>query len=305
MSEGRSNGRARRSICWADRISFAKSRKPRVLILGDKQKPFVRDNAKALAKHIEGRAEILGIDLKRSRAPITSKPDLVVVLGGDGAMLACSYRLGKRSVPVMGVNHGRIGFLTAFSPETIFSGIDRVLNGEGNCEAHAMMRVAVKRGSKQLLDTHILNETVIMREWGASMVEVDLTVDRRPVCTYRGDGIIVSTATGSTAYSLSVGGPVLSPRLEAWVVTPIAPHTLNQRPVVLPGSRTAKLLVHDECGFTADGHVELRLQAGDRIVVTPSNRKFHLVVEPESNFFARLRSKLHWGASPGNGHTND
>ncbi|PCH82277.1 MAG: hypothetical protein COB96_02135 [Planctomycetota bacterium] len=302
MPESRANGRtSRRSICRGDKLCFPKSRKIRVLILGDNEKPRVSENAQALVRHMGKRVTIVGVNLERSLAPIESKPDLVLVLGGDGAMLACSHRLGKRSIPVMGINHGRIGFLTAFSPETALDALDRVINGAGNCESHAMMRVVIKRGKKKLLDTHILNETVVMREWGASMVEVDLTVDRRPVCTYRGDGLIISTATGSTAYSLASGGPVLSPRLDAWVVTPIAPHTLNQRPVVLPGSRIARLQVHDECGFTADGHVELRLQAGDCIVVSPSTRKFHLVVDSESNFFARLRSKLHWGEPPGNG----
>ena len=298
---GRSaNGKRGRKICWSDRIHLPSSRKPRLLVLGDPDKGL-SDEANAIASHLEGRVELIGVELARSFEPIETRPDLVVVLGGDGAMLATSHRLGTRNVPVLGVNFGRIGFLAAVPPERTFEVLDQVLAGEGRCEGHAMMQATVRRGGPVLLDTHILNEVVVQRSWGASMVEIDLTVDRRPVCTYRGDGVIVSTATGSTAYSMSAGGPVLSPRLDAWVVTPIAPHSLNQRPVVLPGQRSAYLKVHSTSGFTADGHLEARLEPGDLIKVGPSKRRFHLVTDPESNFFARLRSKLHWGEPPGPG----
>ncbi|MCH2111861.1 MAG: NAD(+)/NADH kinase [Planctomycetes bacterium] len=283
------------------RVKLSASRKPRVLILGDPAKKESLALAKQIEGHLEGRVQLLPRDLKRSWKPIETKPDFVVTLGGDGAMLATSYRLGKRQVPVMGVNIGRIGFLAAFSPADCLRALDQVLEGDGRLEAHAMMKATVSRGRKTVLETHLLNEAVVLREWGASMLEVDLTVDRRPVCTYRGDGLIVSTATGSTAYSLSAGGPVLSPRLDAWVVTPIAPHTLNQRPVVLPGNLTARLKLQDDCGFTADGHLEKPLKAGDLLTVGPSPRRFHLIVGKEQHFFARLRSKLHWGEAPGPG----
>ncbi|MDP6850998.1 MAG: NAD(+)/NADH kinase [Planctomycetota bacterium] len=269
--------------------------------MGDPLKPRTQKMVDEIVAHLGNRAKIVGVELKRSLEPIDVHADLVIVLGGDGAMLATSHRLGRRDIPVMGINIGRIGFLTAFSPERSLKALDRILAGEGSCEAHAMMRATIRRNKEIILDTRILNEVAVVRAWGASMVEVDLTVDRRPVCTYRSDGLIVSTATGSTAYSMSAGGPVLSPRLDAWVVTPIAPHSLNQRPVVLPGSRVAKLRIHSECGFTADGHEEQRLLPDDTIHVSPSKRKFHLVVEPEGNFFARLRSKLLWGESPGPG----
>jgi NAD+ kinase len=294
------NGKRGRKICWNDRIFLPASRRPRLLVLGDPAKDLERE-AEALVEHLGGRVELLGVEIARTFDPIESNPDLVVVLGGDGAMLATSHRLGRRSVPVMGVNYGRIGFLAAVAPERARAVLDQVLRGDGRCEGHTMMRATVTRDGAVLLDTHILNEVVVQRSWGASMVEIDLTVDRRPVCDYRGDGLIVSTATGSTAYSLAAGGPVLSPRLDAWVVTPIAPHTLNQRPLVLPGQRMAQLHVHGWAGFTADGHLEARLQPGDVVRVTPSTRRFHLVVDPDANFFARLRSKLHWGEPPGPG----
>lgn len=294
------NGLRGRKICWNDRITLPSSRRPRLLVIGDPAKGLDGE-ADSITAHLAGKVDLIGVEMDRSFEPIQGRPDLVVVLGGDGAMLATSHRLSSRTVPVLGVNFGRIGFLAAVAPERALAVLDQVLAGDGRCEGHAMMRATVRRAGAALLDTHILNEVVIQRSWGASMVEIDLTVDRRPVCTYRGDGLIVSTATGSTAYSMSAGGPVLSPRLDAWVVTPIAPHSLNQRPVVLPGQRSALLRVHTDSGFTADGHLEARLQPGDLVKVSPSPRRFNLVVDPESNFFARLRSKLHWGEPPGPG----
>ena len=284
-----------------DTLRLPTSRKPRVLLIGDPKKERAIELTGKLEKRLEGKANVVGVELVRNTDPIQEKPDLIIVLGGDGAMLATAHRLDRRTVPVMGINLGRVGFLAAVSPERALTVLDEVLTGKGLVEVHAMMNARIRRGSDVVLDTHLLNEVVVMRTWGASMVEIDLHVDRRPVCTYRGDGLIVSTATGSTAYSLAAGGPVLSPRLDAWVVTPIAPYALNMRPVVLPGERVATLKVHQESGFTADGHVELRLEADDTVRVGPSSRRFHLVVDPRANFFARLRSKLLWGIAPTTG----
>ena len=177
--------------------------------------------------------------------------------------------------------------------------LDKVLEGKGDCEDRAMMHARVRRKKETLLDTHILNEVVVSRDPVEGLVSADLLVDRRPVCTFRGDGVILSTATGSTAYNLAAGGPILSPRLDAWVVTPIAPHMLGMRPIVLPGHRVATLRVQEKAIFTADGHREHHLEAGDRIRVAPSARRFRLLVDRDERFYARLRGKLHWGATPG------
>jgi NAD+ kinase len=240
----------------------------------------------------------LGVDLKHSSTPIQVKPDLVLVLGGDGAMLAACNRLGKRRVPVMGINFGTVGFLAAVSRDRAAKVLEKVLDGKARCEDRVMMHTRVIRDRRTILDSHLLNEVVVSRGPGHALVECDLLVDRRPVCTYRGDGVIVSTPTGSTAYNLAAGGPILSPRLEAWVVTPIAPHMLGTRPLVLPGHRVATLRVHQPAVINADGHVEHSLQAGDTVRVGPSNRKFQLIVDEGQLFFSRLRKKLHWGEGP-------
>jgi len=283
-----------------DGFQLPGSRKPRLLVVGDAAKPRIPELAARITRHLEKRTRLLGVDMRRRRTPITGKPDLVVVLGGDGAMLAVSHRLGSRRVPVLGVNFGSIGFLAAVSPERALPVLELALTGKGVCEEHAMMHARVRRGRRVLCDTHILNEVVVRAE-GSAMAEVGLTVDRRAVATYRGDGLIVATATGSTAYNLAAGGPVMSPRLDAWVVTPIAPHMLGMRPLVLPGRRVAWLAIHKPAVLTADGHETVPLEAGDTVRVGPSNRTFRLVVDPQANFFARLRSKLLWGEQPGPG----
>lgn len=282
----------------SDRLQLPQSRPPRVLILGDRAKPDVPELAESLVEFLGDRAKVLGVDLKRSSEPIRQKPDLVLVLGGDGAMLAASRRLGKRRVPVMGINFGTVGFLAAVSRERAATVLDQALAGKAWVEDRAMMHAKVKRDTQVLIDAHILNEVVISRATGNNLMDCDLLVDRRPVCTYRGDGVIISTPTGSTAYNLAAHGPILSPRLDAWVVTPIAPHMLGTRPLVLPGHRTAHLRVHQRALFTADGHDECALRPGDVVRVGPSSRRFQLIVDRDELFYARLRSKLHWGAPP-------
>jgi NAD+ kinase len=281
-----------------DRVQLPKSRKPRVLIMGDRSKPGSPELAQRLNEFLQGKAKVVGIDLKHSSTPIAVKPDLLIVLGGDGAMLAASNRLGKRQVPVMGINFGTVGFLAAVSRERATDVLQKVLDGEARCEHRELMHTKVIRDRDTVLDTHLLNEAVVSRTMGCSLVECDLLVDRRPVCTYRGDGVILSTPTGSTAYNLAAGGPILSPGLDAWVVTPIAPYMLGMRPLVLPGHRVATLRVHQPALFHADGHVEFGLRAGDTVRVGPSLRKFQLVVDEDQRFFSRLRTKLHWGEGP-------
>ena len=276
-----------------------RSRKPRVLVLGDRLKEEVPSLARRIRKHLGDRVDFQGSDLARRWKPITSNPDLVVVLGGDGAVLAASHRLESRRVPVLGVNFGSVGFLAGVSPERATQVLDEILEGKGRCEDRAMMRAKVERGGKVLLDTHILNEAVISRASRGRLISAGLVVDRRPVCTFRGDGVIISTATGSTAYNLAAGGPILSPSLDAWVVTPIAPHMLSARPIVLPGHRSALIHTEEAGMFTADGHQEFQLNAGDRIRVEASKRRFRLLVDADEGFYARLRGKLHWGATPG------
>ncbi|MDA0666443.1 MAG: NAD(+)/NADH kinase [Planctomycetota bacterium] len=275
------------------------NRAPRVLILGDPGKETVAPMVARLQAWLQGKAAEVLVDLGMGYDPIESKPDLIVSLGGDGMILAASHRMGKRRVPVIGVNLGRVGFLAGVSTDRLEDAMKLVFAGKARIEDRAMMTFQVKRGGETVLDSHVLNEILVSRLSERTMITIDLIDERRPVCTFRGDGVIVSTATGSTAYNLSAGGPILVPSLEALVVQPLAPHTLAMRPLVLRNDRHFTLHVQDSGQLTSDGYLEGKLEAGDRIKIGPSPRRLTLVVDPNSRFYDRLRSKLHWGETPG------
>lgn len=272
---------------------------PRILFLGDPRKGEARRLAKQLTASVDGLASIAGVEMARSLDPIRKRVDLVVVLGGDGAMLAAAYRLGRRQVPVLGVNLGQVGFLAAVAKDRAADALLAAVRGESATEELPMLDVRVFRGRKQLFSHHALNDVVVERHSHSGMVELDLFLERRPVCHYRADGLIVATATGSTAYSLSAGGPILSPRLRAVVIAPICPQSLSLRPLVLPSERTFTLRVGHPCTLAADGQRFEQLKAGDVVRVRPSDRRFLQLVTPDSGFFRRLRSKLHWGEPAG------
>ncbi|MFK5955079.1 MAG: NAD(+)/NADH kinase [Planctomycetota bacterium] len=289
---GKPNGNA----LWGPELPA--SRAPRVLILGDPSKETVAPMVERIETWLDGKVSEVVVDLGMGYDPIECKPDLVISLGGDGMILAASHRMGKRRVPVVGVNLGRVGFLAGVSEERLEDVLELVFTGKARIENRALMTFQVKRNGETVLDSHVLNEIVVSRRSDRSMITIDLIDERRPVCTFRGDGVIVSTATGSTAYNLSAGGPILVPNLEALVVQPLAPHTLAMRPLVLRNDRHFTLHVQDSGQLTSDGYLEGKLEAGDRIKIGPSRRRLILAVDPQTRFYDRLRSKLHWGETP-------
>ena len=284
-----------------DRLLLPEGRLPRVLIVGDPAKLVTAELAERVRKHLPGRAELLGVELERTLRPFRCEPDLLVVIGGDGALLAATRRLGACRAPVLGVNVGTVGFLAGVAPPRVLAVLDLVLAGQGVVEERGMLAYRVSRGGALGEEAHVLNDVVVGRAPERGMCEVGLIDEGRSVTTYRGDGVIVSTATGSTAYNLAAGGPVLSPRLDAFVVTPIAPHMLGMRPLVLPGTRSITLRLSEAAALTADGRAEGLLAAGDEVRIGPSARRLMLIVDPEQRFYARLRSKLRWGEPPGPG----
>ncbi len=277
------------------------SRAPHFLIVGDPNKAEAEPLAGRIEEFILTHKARVSKDFCGTYEPIDCKPDFVIVLGGDGAILAVSHRLGKRRVPVMGVNLGKVGFLASVSEERIEPVLERVFADKARVEDRAMMSFAVKRDGKVVVDSHVLNEIVVNRIANNSLITVDFVDEGRHVCTWHGDGVIVSTATGSTAYNLSAGGPILAPSLDALVIQPLAPHMLGMRSLVLRADRYITLKVYEQGCLTSDGHLEGKLQPGDRIRIGPSRRRLPLVVDPNNRFYSRLRSKLHWGESPGPG----
>ena len=232
--------------------------------------------------------------------------DLVISLGGDGTLLRTARLVFGRDIPVLGINLGNLGFLTSVSADGIEDGLRTVLGGDASIEERRTLRAEIRSARGEVRDTFaVLNDAVVHKAGAAQVVRLDLCVgpqdDLEEIGSFSGDGVILSTPTGSTAYSLSAGGPVIVPHLDCFLVTPILPHTLALRPVVVPGSDeiTVKALDRRERLFlTVDGREGGPVGDDERVIVRMGNFKVALVRLPGHSFFATLRRKLGWAASP-------
>ncbi len=234
-----------------------------------------------------------------AREALAAAVDLIVVLGGDGTLLSVSRSAGSRPVPILGVNLGTLGFLTEITLDELFAAMERVLAGEVRIEPRMRLDVQALRGGESLGRFLALNDAVISGAALARMIDLETSAGGEAVTTYHADGLIVATPTGSTAYSLSAGGPILLPEVQAIVLTPICPHTLTQRPIVLPWSSEIEIVVRSRgegVRLTADGQEGLGLREGDVVKVTRSAHSLLLVASPVRNRFEILREKLRWGA---------
>jgi NAD+ kinase len=233
----------------------------------------------------------------RPRGELASQAQLLIVLGGDGTLLSVARAIGERPVPVLGVNLGTLGFLTEITLDELVAALDRVLRGEFGEERRMRLDVRARRGDEELGRFLALNDAVLTKADLARMIDLETSANGAAVTTYHADGLIVATPTGSTAYSLSAGGPILLPELEAFVLTPICPHTLTQRPIVLPAGARIEIRVRtrDEVQLTVDGQEGLCLREDDVVSVGRSPHPLHLVVSPFRSRFEVLRQKLHWG----------
>jgi len=224
--------------------------------------------------------------------------DLLVVLGGDGTLLSAVRALDGCEVPVLGVNLGRLGFLTEVALDELYPALERVLSGEVRIEPRTMLTCIVIRAGRELGTYQVINDVVLNKGALARISDFSVRVDGCRVSTYRSDGFIVATPTGSTAYNLSAGGPIVSPDLAAFVLTPICPHTLTHRPILVPDSAAVEIVLEFQNGevyLTLDGQQGLELEAGDVVRVVKADRRVLLVRSPGRDFFQLLRSKLHWG----------
>lgn len=233
-----------------------------------------------------------------SREALAASVDLVVVLGGDGTLLSVARAAGTRQVPILGINLGRLGFLTEINVDELFPALDKVLAGELKVVSRMRLEVVVRRGDEDIAHYQALNDAVITKTALSRMVDLEAFADGLKVTTYHADGLIVSTPTGSTAYSLSAGGPLLLPGLEAMVMTPICPHDLTQRPLVLPQSCELEVVADPrggEVALTVDGQEGQRLLAGDRVLMSRSPHPVALAASPFRNRYEILHEKLRWG----------
>jgi len=233
---------------------------------------------------------------------IPEKSELIIVLGGDGTLLSVARLVGRREVPILGVNLGTLGFLTDVSRRELKESIERIIKGEFFIEKRLMLRSEVLRGEKIIGTHHVLNDVVINKGALARIIDLETLIDGHFVTLFKADGLIVSTPTGSTAYNLSAGGPIIYPTLECMVLTPICPHTLTNRPIVLPGSSRIEVRLKSESQdvfLTLDGQVGFNLVKGDSVIITKAPFKTSLVIPPERNYFEILRTKLSWGGTIG------
>ena len=225
--------------------------------------------------------------------------DLVIVVGGDGSLLRGARALAKYDVPLLGVNRGRLGFLTDIIPEDIENKVEEVLAGNFNSEKRFLLDMEVKRQGQVIATADALNDVVLHPGQFIHMLQFEISVDGVFVTSQRSDGVIVSTPTGSTAYSLSGGGPILHPTLDAIVIVPMNPHTLSSRPIVVAGDSAISIMVGEhnraEPMVTCDGHSHVDVQTGDEICIRKKPHLLKLLHPLDYNFYERCRSKLGWG----------
>lgn len=224
--------------------------------------------------------------------------DLLVTLGGDGTMIGAARFVGDRQIPVLGVNFGFLGYLTEFTLSELYAALDGVLEGNFYLDRRMMLDVKLARHGQEVESFRALNDAVISSAVPVHMIEVECLINQMFVNSFRADGMIVATPTGSTAYSLSAGGPIVFPSMSAILLTPICPHTLSNRPVVVPGDSVVDLVfkrAHEDLMLTIDGQVPIRLTAGDQVTVLRSQTTFDLIRPTNRNYFEVLRTKLKWG----------
>ncbi len=223
--------------------------------------------------------------------------DLLVVLGGDGTLLSAARAVGARETPILAVNLGGLGFMMTTGPDELLPHLERVLAGDYSVESRSVLQAEIMRGNESVETYHALNDVVINKAAVARLLELDGFVDGEFVCSYRADGLVLSTPTGSTAYSLSAGGPVILPSVSAISVTPICPHTLTNRPVLVSeGSKVEVVLRRGEDAYlTVDGQVGIALHQLDRIRARRADHSVKVIQPQRVRFFEVLRSKMRWG----------
>jgi NAD+ kinase len=229
---------------------------------------------------------------------LPNKVDLILVLGGDGTMIATARMLGDCEVPVIGINYGGLGYLAEFRIEELFTALEAILAGDYKLEKRVMLAVELRRGEELITRNRVLNDVVMNKSALARIIQIETYLNDQFVNSFRADGLIVSTPTGSTAYNLSAGGPIIFPTMNTVVITPICPFTLSNRPIVVPDDSVIEVRLmteKEDVALTLDGQVGFPIQARDRVVIRKSTTTFNLVQPKNRNYFDLLRDKLRWG----------
>jgi NAD+ kinase len=276
----------------------------RVLLVGKRESPRASAAVRRIARFLEGRGVAVLYESATART-VGARPardldgvGLCVVVGGDGTLLAAARSLAGRPVPILGVNLGGLGFMAETGPRHAVARLRQVLAGRHTVGRRMTLEATLLRGRRTRLKQAALNDVVIAKSAIARMIDLKVTIDGKAVTVYRADGLIVSTPTGSTAYSLSAGGPIIHPEMEALLISPICPHTLSMRPLVVPATAHVEVTLASDGSrvyLTLDGQVGQMLDAGDKVRVRRGAAEVLMVRSRGLNYFDLLRRKLRWG----------
>jgi NAD+ kinase len=236
---------------------------------------------------------------KLSEEEIRDQAELVVVLGGDGTLISVARLFSGRDVPILGINLGSLGFLTEITVEELYPRLELCLQSAPRVSSRMMLMVTLLREGKQSETYHVLNDVVFNKGALARIVDLETRINKQLLTTYKADGLIVATPTGSTGYSLSAGGPIIQPQMSCIVITPICPHTLTNRPIVVTDESIISVTItssfDEKVYLTLDGQVGIELQEGDSVEVRKALNKTSLVMSRSRDYFELLRTKLKWG----------
>lgn len=285
----------------------------RIALVGKVEDARVADSLALLATHLAGRglrvfvdreAVVAGLPEGLERRPVRElglDADLIVAIGGDGTMLFAAQLALARGVPLLGVNRGRLGFLTDVLPDEMIASVDAVLEGRFETDRRDLLAATLTHAGSEAASYRALNDVVTQRQESGRMVELEVWIDGSFVNTHGGDGLVVASSTGSTAYALSCGGPIIHPSLDAVVIAPISPHTLSDRPIVVRRESRVEIRLVARSGaraqVTCDGFRLGDLEPGSRLEIAPAPERIALLHPQGHDYFRLLRSKLHWGRS--------
>ncbi len=242
--------------------------------------------------------EVLGSEAVAAKDVIPQQADLIIVLGGDGTLISVARQVNDLSIPILGVNLGSLGFLTEITRQELPAMLEAVLAGKYEISDRMMLDVGIQRRGKTVAKHTLLNDVVINKGTLARIIDMETWVDDDYLTTFKADGLIISTPTGSTGYNLAAGGPIIYPGINSLVITPICPHMLTNRPLIVPSTSVVAIDVSfadDVVYFTGDGQIGADLEAGDRVEVRQSAARTRLVKSPTRDYYEILRTKLSWG----------
>jgi NAD+ kinase len=226
-------------------------------------------------------------------------PDLIIVVGGDGTLLKTARLFAGRNIPLLGINTGMLGFLTEFSPDEAFKYLESIIDGNYKITERAMLDITFNEKNSGITRKTFLNDAVISRGTISHLITIHLEIDGSHLSSFSGDGIIIATATGSTGYSLSAGGPIITPTIKnAYIIIPICPHTLTVRPLIIPSTSVLKVKTvskFDNLLLSIDGQETTEIYSNDEILFSGTDKNIHLIAHPEHNFYDILRQKFGWG----------